>query len=121
MAIVGMGLFTLGAEQAMQPIGETIGADITKSRKLLMVVVISFLMLSNGASAMRGYSAFKAGFFNPSAVAKFTSAHSVGSPTAFSVSELNNLTQDTDQHSVISLFFVNLPGHQTDQSPLFCI
>lgn len=44
MAIVGMGLFTLGAEQAMQPIGETIGADITKSRKLLMVVVISFLI-----------------------------------------------------------------------------
>ena len=41
--------------------------------------------------------------------------------TTFSVSELNNLAQDTDQHPVISLFFVNLPGHQMDQSPLFCI
>ena len=44
MAIVGMGLFTLGAEQAMQPIGETMGADITKSKKLLLVIVVSFLI-----------------------------------------------------------------------------
>jgi len=44
LLIVGMGLFTLGAETAMVPIGERIGAYMTKSRKLWIVVLISFLI-----------------------------------------------------------------------------
>jgi hypothetical protein len=44
MLIVGMGLFTLGAEQAMEPIGERLGADITRSRNLALVLVVSFLI-----------------------------------------------------------------------------
>ncbi len=44
MLILGMGLFTLGADMSMMPMGERIGAELTKSRKLLLLVTISFLM-----------------------------------------------------------------------------
>jgi hypothetical protein len=44
MLILGMGLFTLGADMSMMPMGERIGAELTKSRKLLILIVISFLM-----------------------------------------------------------------------------
>ena len=41
LLIVGMGLFTLGADTAMSPIGERVGAHMTKSRKLAVVVLVS--------------------------------------------------------------------------------
>ena len=44
LLIVGMGLFTLGADTAMLPIGERVGAHMTRSRKLWIVVAVSFLM-----------------------------------------------------------------------------
>ena len=44
LLIIGMGFFTLGADTAMTPIGERVGAAITKSRKLWVVVVIGFLI-----------------------------------------------------------------------------
>ena len=44
LLIVGMGLFTLGADTAMLPIGERVGAHMTKSRKLWIVMSISLLM-----------------------------------------------------------------------------
>ena len=44
LLIVGMGLFTLGADTAMTPIGERVGAHMTKSRKVGVVVIVSFLM-----------------------------------------------------------------------------
>lgn len=44
MLIFGMGLFTLGADISMMPMGERIGAELTKSRKLFMLIIISFLM-----------------------------------------------------------------------------
>ena len=44
LLIVGMGLFTLGAEMAMTPIGERVGAQMTRSRKLWVVVAVSFLI-----------------------------------------------------------------------------
>ncbi len=44
MLIFGMGLFTLGAETAMTPIGERVGAHMTRSRKLWVVVSVSFLI-----------------------------------------------------------------------------
>lgn len=44
MLIFGMGLFQLGAEMAMTPIGEGIGVQISRSRKIWMVVLIGFLM-----------------------------------------------------------------------------
>jgi len=39
LLIVGMGLFTLGADTAMLPIGERVGAHMTKSRRLWIVVI----------------------------------------------------------------------------------
>jgi hypothetical protein len=44
MLIVGMGLFTLGAEASMTQIGNHTGARITKSRKLWLIVALSFLL-----------------------------------------------------------------------------
>lgn len=44
LLILGMGLFTLGAETAMTPIGERVGAHMTRSRKLWVVVSVSFLI-----------------------------------------------------------------------------
>jgi len=44
MVILGMGLFTLGAEMAMTPIGEYVGAKMTRSRKLFSVVCISLFV-----------------------------------------------------------------------------
>ena len=44
LLIIGMGFFTLGADTAMTPIGERVGAAITKSRKLWIVVMIGFLI-----------------------------------------------------------------------------
>ena len=44
LLVVGMGLFNLGAETAMSPIGERVGAHMTRSRKLWVVVVVSFLI-----------------------------------------------------------------------------
>ena len=44
MVIVGMAMFTLGADTAMTPIGNKVGACITKSRKLWVIVFVSFLL-----------------------------------------------------------------------------
>jgi hypothetical protein len=44
LLILGMGLFTLGAELAMMPMGEQIGGELVKSRKLFLLVGISLLM-----------------------------------------------------------------------------
>lgn len=44
MIIVGMCLFTIGSELSMSQIGAHIGAKITKSRKLWLIVLISFVL-----------------------------------------------------------------------------
>ena len=44
LLIVGMGMFQLGAEISMEPIGEGIGVEISKSRNLLLMCFISFIM-----------------------------------------------------------------------------
>lgn len=44
MLIFGMVFFQLGAETAMTPLGEGIGVQISKSKKLVMVLLIGFLM-----------------------------------------------------------------------------
>ena len=44
MLIVGMGFFQLGAEMAMTPLGEGVGVQISKMKKLLTVLLIGFLM-----------------------------------------------------------------------------
>ncbi len=44
MLIFGMGFFQLGAEIAMTPLGEGVGVQISRSKKLLMVLFIGFIM-----------------------------------------------------------------------------
>lgn len=42
--IVGMGFFTLGADMAMMSMGERIGAHLTKSRKLWLIIVVGLMI-----------------------------------------------------------------------------
>lgn len=42
--IVGMGLFTLGAEIAMSVIGERIGANVAKSKNIFSIFIILFIL-----------------------------------------------------------------------------
>lgn len=44
MLILGMGLFTLGAEMSMSKIGNYMGTKLTKSRRLGLILIVSFLL-----------------------------------------------------------------------------
>lgn len=44
MLIVGMLFFSIGAEMAMTPMGERVGTTMTKSRKLLVMILVSFAL-----------------------------------------------------------------------------
>lgn len=44
MLIVGMTLFSIGAEIAMTPIGERVGTTMTKSRNLFIMILVSFIL-----------------------------------------------------------------------------
>ena len=44
LLIVGMGLFTLGADMSMSRIGNLIGAKMTKSRRLWLILALSFVL-----------------------------------------------------------------------------
>lgn len=44
MLVVGMALFTLGSETAMTPMGEYVGLSMTKSRNLVLIIIVSFIV-----------------------------------------------------------------------------
>ena len=44
LLVLGMGLFTLGADLSMMPMGEAVGAELIKSRKLVLLIVSSLVM-----------------------------------------------------------------------------
>lgn len=44
MIIVGMGLFTIGSDLSMTQIGNHIGAKMTKTRKLWLILILSFAL-----------------------------------------------------------------------------
>lgn len=44
MLIVGMGMFQLGAEMAMSPLGEGIGVQMSKSKNLVLIVLTGLFM-----------------------------------------------------------------------------
>ena len=44
LLIVGMGLFTLGAELSMTQMGNLVGAKMTKSRRLWLILVLAFIL-----------------------------------------------------------------------------
>ena len=44
LLITGMMFFTLGAEMAMTPMGERVGSCMTRTKKLILVIALSFLL-----------------------------------------------------------------------------
>ena len=44
MLVVGMGLFTVGSDVSMTQIGNHMGAKLTKSRNLALILIVSFLL-----------------------------------------------------------------------------
>ena len=44
LLIIGMGFFTLGVDMAMIPMGEGIGVQMTKSSKLILIIIVGFAM-----------------------------------------------------------------------------
>ncbi|MBO5030283.1 MAG: DUF1538 domain-containing protein [Lachnospiraceae bacterium] len=44
MLIVGMGMFQLGAEMSMRPLGEGIGTHLSKSHKIGVIAIVAFVM-----------------------------------------------------------------------------
>ena len=45
LLILGMGLFSLGADMAMMPMGEAMGSRLTRTRRIGLVVLVFFLIL----------------------------------------------------------------------------
>ncbi len=44
LLIIGMGFFQLGAEMAMTPLGQGVGGRLIKSKSILLIMIISFMM-----------------------------------------------------------------------------
>ncbi len=44
LLVFGMGLFTLGAETAMTPMGEYVGSNLTKMKKIWLLIPLSFFV-----------------------------------------------------------------------------
>ncbi|MDR0553954.1 MAG: DUF1538 domain-containing protein [Treponema sp.] len=44
LLIIGMGFFTLGADMAMMPMGEGIGIALTRTKKLMVILFVCFIM-----------------------------------------------------------------------------
>ena len=44
LLILGISLFTLGAETSMTPMGEYVGAQMTRSKKLWLIIALSFVV-----------------------------------------------------------------------------
>jgi hypothetical protein len=44
LLILGIGLFNLGADLAMTPMGEHVGSGLTKSKKLLVLIAVCFVL-----------------------------------------------------------------------------
>ena len=44
LLIVGMGLFSLGADMAMMPLGEALGSRLTRTRRIGLVMLVFFAM-----------------------------------------------------------------------------
>lgn len=42
--IVGIGLFNLGADMAMQPMGEQVGSSLMKTKKIGLILIVCFVM-----------------------------------------------------------------------------
>ena len=53
MLIIGMAFFQLGAEMAMTPLGEGVGSHIMKTKRLSILIIVCFVMVSSSQSQNR--------------------------------------------------------------------
>ena len=44
LLIIGMGIFMLGADMSMMPMGESFGIELTKSSKLILIIPVTFVV-----------------------------------------------------------------------------
>ena len=44
LLVLGMGFFTMGADMALMPMGEDIGVSMTSTKKIAVVILVSFFM-----------------------------------------------------------------------------
>ena len=44
LLVVGVALFTIGADMSMTPMGEYVGARMTKSKKIWLIILLSFVV-----------------------------------------------------------------------------
>ncbi|MGM9969388.1 MAG: DUF1538 domain-containing protein [Anaeroplasma sp.] len=44
LLIIGISLFNLGADLSMQPMGEQVGSSLVKTKKLLLIIIVCFVM-----------------------------------------------------------------------------
>lgn len=44
LLVVGVALFTIGADMSMTPMGEYVGAQMTKSKKICLIILLSFVV-----------------------------------------------------------------------------
>ena len=58
LVALGMGLFTIGTDLAMSPIGEYIGASITSQRKIGLMVFVAIFLLYFGLNFLKGIDIF---------------------------------------------------------------
>ena len=54
LLIVGMGFFTLGVDMSMIPMGEGIGVQLSKAKKIILPLIMSFVQLSAIFALMSG-------------------------------------------------------------------
>ena len=57
LVMVGMMFFTLGAEVSMTPMGEKVGAKMTRSKNIWLIIILSFFQHSDqsGSSVAQAY------------------------------------------------------------------
>ena len=48
--IIGIGLFNLGADLAMTPMGEQVGSGLARSRKMWLLLTVCFAMLKDSTT-----------------------------------------------------------------------
>ena len=53
LLVIGMGLFTLGTDMSMTPIGEYVGAALTRSRKVWLIALVGLILYWFGLYAQR--------------------------------------------------------------------
>ena len=44
LLILGIGLFNLGADLAMQPMGEQVGSSLMKTKKIPLILIVCFVL-----------------------------------------------------------------------------